>query len=580
MWVETLPVYSRFAEMEEVPPAIQDRLPQGLRLYRHQAATFRALTEGGADVIFNTALTGDGKSLAGQLPALVRGWEWGTLAMYPTNELVRDQEAQLRLAAEQWRPDLRWGELYGARLDDIMAGGDYARRGDALLSFLHNHDVVLTNPPFGGEEERGILGNFPEDKQTAETAMLFLQLIMRRLRRQSGATGKPGRAAVVVPNGTLYGDGVCARIKSELLNDFNLHTVIRLPNGVFAPYTGIPTNILFFDAGSKTDSIWFYEIRPPEGKNSFSKTNPISLDDFSACLQWWSNRSVGQSSWAISAKSVLVHGKDGVVTECNLDSKNPSVKSTTHRWSSDHVMCSYIKREVEAKTALRASRIAAMRRVLDFEIWPDALLEDAKTLDAVTTYLARGRHSSQGDSRICLIKTQHVQMGHCIESDLRLSPTVTDKVLAEQVVRKGDILIACSAAGCLGRVARFLQNDVQAVTDTHIAVARPNVDLVNPEYLYLYLLGSQGQHQLRSRERGDWQREKVSFRLTELNLRDLKQVPVPCPRREVQEIMLRDYAISTSVIKETIDLVLTDIDAYIDAALLRFRQLREGASES
>ncbi|MGQ9683442.1 MAG: type I-D CRISPR-associated helicase Cas3' [Anaerolineae bacterium] len=146
MWIETLPVYSRFSETEEVPAAIRDRLPQGLRLYRHQAATFRALTEGGTDVIFNTALTGDGKSLAGQLPALVRGWQWGTLAMYPTNELVRDQEAQLRRAAEQWRPDLRWGELYGARLDEIMAGGDYARRGDALLSFLRNHDVVLTNP--------------------------------------------------------------------------------------------------------------------------------------------------------------------------------------------------------------------------------------------------------------------------------------------------------------------------------------------------------------------------------------------------------------------------------------------------
>ena len=107
-------------------------------------------------------------------------------------------------------------------------------------------DIILTNPPFGGEEEKGIQGNFPEDKQTAETALLFLQLIMRKLRRVAGGCNrtdrtnggaKAARAAVVVPNGTLFGDGVCARIKEELLKEFNLHTIVRLPNGVFAPYT-------------------------------------------------------------------------------------------------------------------------------------------------------------------------------------------------------------------------------------------------------------------------------------------------------------------------------------------------------
>ena len=109
-------------------------------------------------------------------------------------------------------------------------------------------DVILTNPPFGGEEEKGIQGNFPDDKRTSETALLFLQLIMRKLRRRP----KPGRAAVVVPNGTLFGDGVCARIKEELLKEFNLHTIVRLPNGVFSPYTNIPTNLLFFDRTGPT----------------------------------------------------------------------------------------------------------------------------------------------------------------------------------------------------------------------------------------------------------------------------------------------------------------------------------------
>ncbi|MBX6370585.1 MAG: SAM-dependent DNA methyltransferase, partial [Rhodospirillales bacterium] len=118
-------------------------------------------------------------------------------------------------------------------------------------------DVILTNPPFGGEEERGIQDNFPEDRRTAETALLFLQLIMRRLRRAQTSAGRPARAAVVVPNGTLFGDGVAARIKADLLEQFNLHTVLRLPEGVFAPYTDIPTNVIFFDTSGPTREIWF-----------------------------------------------------------------------------------------------------------------------------------------------------------------------------------------------------------------------------------------------------------------------------------------------------------------------------------
>jgi type I restriction enzyme M protein len=136
-------------------------------------------------------------------------------------------------------------------------------------------DVIVTNPPFGGEEEKGIQGNFPEDRQTAETALLFLQLIMRRLHRNPTLVGRPARAAVVVPNGTLFGDGVCARIKEELLKEFHLHTIVRLPNGVFAPYTGIQTNILFFDRSGPTREVWYYEHQLPEGRKNYTKTAPI-----------------------------------------------------------------------------------------------------------------------------------------------------------------------------------------------------------------------------------------------------------------------------------------------------------------
>jgi len=180
-------------------------------------------------------------------------------------------------------------------------------------------DVLLTNPPFGGEEEKGIQGNFPADKQTAETALLFLQLIMRKLRRQRTPAGLPARAAVVVPNGTLFGDGVCARIKEELITDFNLHTIVRLPNGVFAPYTGIPTNILFFDRDATTRDVWYYEHPLPEGRKNYTKTAPIQYEEFAPLIAWWSKRKPSEHAWKVRAKDLLANG-------CNLDRKNPSAK--------------------------------------------------------------------------------------------------------------------------------------------------------------------------------------------------------------------------------------------------------------
>jgi type I restriction enzyme, S subunit len=165
----------------------------------------------------------------------------------------------------------------------------------------------------------------------------------------------------------------------------------------------------------------------------------------------------------------------------------------------------------------------------EFRIWPDKELEGAPFLEEVTTFLSRGRQSAKGDSDHYLIKTQHVQQSIYVKSQITLAPEVANKVHPDAVVRLEDVLIACSAAGCLGRVARFIETDQLASTDTHVAIARANSQVILPEYLYAYLRGAQGQIQLRSRERGDWTREKVGFRLTELNLADLKRVPVPLP---------------------------------------------------
>ena len=193
-------------------------------------------------------------------------------------------------------------------------------------------DVILTNPPFGGEEEKGILGNFPEDMQTSETAMLFLQLIMRKLKRPGHGSEEGGRAAVVVPNGTLFSDGVCARIKEQLLTDFNLHTIVRLPEGVFAPYTDIPANILFLDRSGKTKEIWYYQIQMPEGRRKYTKTKPLEYSAFADCLKWWQGGVESENAWLVPVKEVLKYDKKKNLISVNLDIKNPnSLEALEHK---------------------------------------------------------------------------------------------------------------------------------------------------------------------------------------------------------------------------------------------------------
>lgn len=197
-------------------------------------------------------------------------------------------------------------------------------------------DIILTNPPFGGEEEKGVLGNFPEDMQTAETALLFLQLIMRKLKRPGRGTERGGRAAVVVPNGMLFGDGVCARIKEELLKNFNLHTIVRLPEGVFSPYTSIPTNLIFFDRSGPTSEIWYYQIPLPEGRRQYTKTKPMEYTEFSDCLKWWKSRERNERAWKIEAKDLIQRDKQHHLVTCNLDVKNPhSRRAIDHRAPSE-----------------------------------------------------------------------------------------------------------------------------------------------------------------------------------------------------------------------------------------------------
>lgn len=221
-------------------------------------------------------------------------------------------------------------------------------------------DVILTNPPFGGEEEKGIQGNFPDDRQTAETAMLFLQLIMRRLKRLPTSDGRHARAAVVVPNGILSGSGVCARIKEELLKDFNLHTIVRLPEGVFSPYTDIPTNLLFFDRSGSTQDIWYWEHQLPEGRRKYTKLNPVEFSEFETCAKWWSKREVNHQAWLVPARDVMKYDGKGQIESIDLHIRNPHSSSAGEFRSGED-----IAKSISSTTEDIQASLIALSKIVD-----------------------------------------------------------------------------------------------------------------------------------------------------------------------------------------------------------------------
>ena len=196
------------------------------------------------------------------------------------------------------------------------------KHGNTLNKPLANWDdeldVIVTNPPFGGTEEDGIEKNFPADLRTRETADLFLQLIIEILKNG-------GRAAVVLPDGTLFGEGVKTKIKKLLTEECNLHTIVRLPNGVFNPYTGIKTNILFFTKGKPTEKVWFYEHPYPDGVKNYNKTKPMKFEEFQTEIDWWGNEVDGFASRVETEQAWQVSIDEIIARNFNLDIKNPHV---------------------------------------------------------------------------------------------------------------------------------------------------------------------------------------------------------------------------------------------------------------
>ena len=185
-------------------------------------------------------------------------------------------------------------------------------------------DVILANPPFGGTVADGMETNFPSNYRTKESADLFLILMIHYLKNG-------GRAGIVLPDGSLTGEGVKARIREKLLTDCNLHTIVRLPNSVFQPYASVATNLLFFTKGTPTKEVWYWEHKLPEGQKAYSKTKPIKTSEFESLKQWWDTREENEQAWRVDIETIRENG-------WNLDIKNPHKEEEEEVYSSAQLL--------------------------------------------------------------------------------------------------------------------------------------------------------------------------------------------------------------------------------------------------
>jgi type I restriction enzyme M protein len=185
-------------------------------------------------------------------------------------------------------------------------------------------DIILANPPFGASVADKVETNFPVNFRTTESADLFLMLMMRYLKDE-------GRAGIVLPDGSLTGDGVKQRIRQHFLENCNLHTIVRLPNSVFQPYASVATNLLFFEKGKPTKFVWYWEHKLPEGVKAYSKTKPIKKSEFDTLKKWWKKRKENEQAWKVSIATIIENGY-------NLDIKNPHTPEETHEYTSTELV--------------------------------------------------------------------------------------------------------------------------------------------------------------------------------------------------------------------------------------------------
>lgn len=232
----------------------------------------------------------------------VMGWEYKPLPylLATTNLILHDMEV----------PNIRFGDALDQPLSNFTE--------------KHRVNAILANPPFGGIVANNNESNFPQNFRTKESADLFLILMIHLLK-------KGGRAGIVLPDGSLTGDGIKQRVRQKLLEDCNLHTIIRLPNSVFQPYATVATNLLFFTKGTPTKEVWYYQHKLPEGAKAYNKTKPIQAKEFEPIKTWWTDRKESDVAWKVGIQTIIDRNYD-------LDIKNPTKQEETHEYNSVELM--------------------------------------------------------------------------------------------------------------------------------------------------------------------------------------------------------------------------------------------------
>lgn len=230
------------------------------------------------------------------------GWEYKPLPylLATTNLILHDMEV----------PNIRFGDALDQPLSNFTE--------------KHRVNAILANPPFGGIVANNNENNFPQNFRTKESADLFLILMIHLLKQG-------GRAGIVLPDGSLTGDGVKQRVRQKLLEECNLHTIIRLPNSVFQPYATVATNLLFFTKGTPTKEVWYYEHKLPEGQKAYNKTKPIQAKEFDPIKTWWTDRKESDIAWKVPIQTIIDRNYD-------LDIKNPTKQDETHEYNSIELM--------------------------------------------------------------------------------------------------------------------------------------------------------------------------------------------------------------------------------------------------
>lgn len=379
-------------------------------------------------------------------------------------------------------------------------------------------DVILTNPPFGGEEEVGIQANFPDDLRTAETALLFLQMVMRRLKRSPTVVGRSSRAAVVVPESVLGDAGVAAKLRKQLVDEYHLHTIVRLPKGVFEPYSDIQTNLLFFDRAGQTDGIWYVQHEAPDATQglrepAYTRTKPLRFEELAPLLKWWPKRSQMSNAWFVPRKDIVDRGY-------SLDFRNPRLKA--YEGDGVKAMVNAIARELEGVIGSVRSVNAQQREF-------GRLLQSSWDRKPLRTFLTRARHdvSILSNKKYKQITVKLYGKGAILRKTIKGGEI---KTRPQFKASAGQLIISRIDArnGAFAVVPNELDG---AIVTQDFPLFDVDEEIINPEFLALLMRSRAFVEACKRSSRGTTNRKR-------LNEAHFLEESVPIPPKDVQRRIL------------------------------------------